>query len=116
MKGLTIAAMAFLLAGSGDGFAQSGHMHMGTEADPAGKALMDSMHSMDEEMDVKPTGNPDRDFVAMMLAHHRGAVSMAKVELRYGRDPKIIKLAQDIIAAQEKEIAGMNAWLAEPPK
>ena len=41
---------------------------------------------------------------------------MAKAELKYGRDPKIIKLAQDIIAAQEKEIAGMNAWLAEPPK
>jgi uncharacterized protein (DUF305 family) len=62
---------------------------------------------------VKPTGKPDEDFVRMMIPHHQGAVDMAKVELEYGTDPELRQLASDIVAAQDKEIAQMKAWLAK---
>jgi uncharacterized protein (DUF305 family) len=56
------------------------------------------------------TGDPDRDFVAMMIPHHQGAVDMAKTELQYGKDPALRKLARTIVAAQQKEIAQMTRW------
>ena len=68
--------------------------------------------TMMKDMGVKPTGDTDRDFVDMMLPHHQGAVDMAKVELRYGTDPVLRKMAADIVTAQEAEIAEMNAWKA----
>jgi uncharacterized protein (DUF305 family) len=64
-------------------------------------------------MQVKPTGKPDEDFVRMMIPHHQGAVDMAKVELEYGTDPELRQLASNIVAAQDKEIAQMRAWLAQ---
>jgi uncharacterized protein (DUF305 family) len=66
---------------------------------------------------VEYTGDADRDFVAHMIPHHQGAVEMAKVELKYGKDAKLRKLARDVIAAQDKEIAFMKQWLEQhPPK
>jgi len=64
-------------------------------------------------MAVPLTGDADVDFLAGMIPHHQGAVDMAEVVLKYGKDPKVKKLAQDIVAAQKKEIAIMQAWLAE---
>ena len=58
------------------------------------------------------TGNPDRDFLAMMIPHHEGAVEMARLVLIHGRDPLVRQLAEDIIASQTVEIAGMRARLA----
>jgi uncharacterized protein (DUF305 family) len=52
----------------------------------------------------------------MMIPHHQAAVDMAQAELKYGKDPEIRKLSQDIIAAQNKEIAQMQAWLAAHKK
>lgn len=77
--------------------------------DDAMKASMSSMSGM---MAAKPTGMPDRDFVAMMLPHHQGAVEMAKVQLRFGKDPELRKLARSIIKDQEREIAFMKRWQA----
>ena len=79
----------------------------------ADKAFTASMQTMMKNMKVRPSGRPDKDFVLMMTPHHQGAIDMAKVELQYGKDPELLKLAADIVAAQEREIAQMNAWLAK---
>lgn len=85
-------------------------------ATPADKAFAASMKTMMNGMNVKPTGEPDKDFVLMMIPHHQGAIDMAKVELQYGHDPELRQLATDIVAAQEKEIAQMKAWLEKNGK
>jgi uncharacterized protein (DUF305 family) len=85
-------------------------------ATPADKAFAASMKTMMKGMNVKPTGNPDKDFVLMMMPHHQGAIDMAKVELQYGTDPELRQLATDIVTAQEKEIAQMKDWLAKNGK
>ena len=71
---------------------------------------------MHKDMDIKMTGDADRDFVAGMIPHHQGAVDMAKIVLQYGSDPQIKAMAQDIITAQEKEIALFRAWLDKRQK
>ena len=68
---------------------------------------------MHKDMAVPLTGDADVDFLAGMIPHHQGAIDMAQVVLKHGKDPKVRKLAQEIIAAQKKEIAMMQAWLAE---
>ncbi len=78
-----------------------------TEAD---KAMMEAHMKMMKNMDMKPTGDPDKDFVTMMIPHHQSAVDMARVQLTYGKDPELRALAEKIIADQEKEIAQMQAW------
>jgi uncharacterized protein (DUF305 family) len=59
------------------------------------------------------TGNPDHDFVMMMIPHHQGAVDMAEVVLKYGSDPEIRALAEAIIKAQKEEITMMRLWMQE---
>ena len=89
---------------------------MSTPSGPADTAMMEGMKTMRQGMDgAKMTGDADHDFVAMMLPHHQGAVDMAKVELQYGKDPEMRKLATAIVAAQDKEIAQMRAWQAKHP-
>ncbi len=74
------------------------------------------MQKMHAGMMVGYTGDADVDFVKGMLPHHQGAVDMAKIELQYGKDPELRKLAEDIVKAQESEIAFMNSWLAKHGK
>lgn len=75
-----------------------------------------SMTSMHAEMMVGMKYNdPDTAFAKGMLGHHRGAVDMANIEQKYGKDPEMLKLAQQIIDAQQIEIDIMNKWLASHP-
>jgi uncharacterized protein (DUF305 family) len=83
---------------------------------PSSKAYQDAMAKMHSAMAVPYTGNADADFVAGMEPHHQGAIDMARVELQYGKDPALRRLARDIIAAQQKEIAFMQRWQAAHPQ
>lgn len=56
--------------------------------------------------------NADVAFAQGMIPHHRGAVAMAQVELRYGKDAQMRALAQKIIQTQQGEIKQMQQWLA----
>lgn len=70
------------------------------------------MERMMRDMHVRYSGNPDVDFLAMMIPHHEGAVEMARLALVHGRDPATRRLAEDIIAGQSTEIAAMRERLA----
>jgi len=71
----------------------------------------EAMNRMDEGMSVRPSGDPDRDFAAMMIPHHQGAIDMAKAELQFGRNPVLRRLAQAIIVEQQQEIELMRREL-----
>jgi uncharacterized protein (DUF305 family) len=90
----------------------------GNQGDPAStKEFRAADHSMMSGMSgVEYTGDADHDFVAHMIPHHKGAVAMAKVELKYGKDTKLRALAKEIIASQDKEITFMKQWLAAHPQ
>jgi uncharacterized protein (DUF305 family) len=72
-------------------------------------AGMKDMH--DKMMAAVNESDPDKAFAKGMIAHHEGAIAMAETELKYGKDPEMRKLAQDIIKAQKGEIEQMNKWL-----
>ena len=61
----------------------------------------------------KFTGDADVDFMKQMRSHHQAAIDMANVVLTNGKDEETMGLAREIIAAQEKEIAMIDAWLAK---
>ena len=65
-------------------------------------------------MDIAPSGNTDRDFARMMIPHHQGAIDMALLQLKYGRDERLRRLAQSIIVEQGQEIAYMRTLLDTP--
>lgn len=76
--------------------------------------MMQAMDRMDSGMRAaKPTDDPDRDFAAMMIPHHQGAIDMAKAELIYGHDPVLRRLAEGIIVEQQQEIELMQRSLNE---
>jgi hypothetical protein len=76
-----------------------------------------AMQKMMREMAAKPTGDIDRDFVAMMVPHHQGAIDMAQIYLRYGHNEQLRRLAQEIIVTQQQEITVMRRAVGEklPP-
>ncbi|MBM3523590.1 MAG: DUF305 domain-containing protein [Alphaproteobacteria bacterium] len=91
------------------------HQHGGPAAGvetASTKAYRQANDRMHKDMDIKFTGNADKDFAAGMIPHHQGAIDMAKIVLQHGKDAEVRKLAQEIIAAQEKEIAQLKAILA----
>ncbi|RZN32375.1 DUF305 domain-containing protein [Bradyrhizobium sp. Leo121] len=73
-----------------------------------------AMTRMMNDMEIKPTGDVDRDFVAMMSPHHQGAIDMAISELRYGKNEQLRRIAQEIIVDQMQEIAAMKLAIGQP--
>lgn len=79
-----------------------------SEATRAYEAANARMH---EGMNAALTGDPDVDFMRGMIPHHQGAIDMAEIVLKYGKDPETRKLAEEILRTQSAEIALMKAWL-----
>jgi uncharacterized protein (DUF305 family) len=76
-----------------------------------------AMNKMMSDMTIKPTGDIDRDFVAMMVPHHQGAIDMAQAELRYGHNEQLRRIAQEIVVTQQQEIPAMRLAVGQelPP-
>lgn len=85
-------------------------------AAPMSGGAMDMKSMMKESNDkmgsMAMTGNVDVDFAMMMKVHHQGAIDMAEMELKNGKEPQMKKMARDIIAAQKTEIAQFDKFLA----
>jgi uncharacterized protein (DUF305 family) len=121
-----IAAM-FLAAISGPVPAQEHHSHGAAPAaeaaeneNPEAAYLAENdgaMSRMMADMETAPTGDVDRDFVSMMTPHHQGAIDMAMAVLRYGKNEKLRRIAQEIIIEQQQEIAAMRLAIGDalPP-
>jgi uncharacterized protein (DUF305 family) len=99
------------------------HAHSGSAAPPAASneaearflaANEAAMNKMMADMTAAPTGDIDRDFVAMMVPHHQGAIDMAQIVLRYGKNEQLKRLAQEIIVTQQQEIAAMRLAVGDP--
>ncbi len=81
-----------------------------------GALMQQSMARMHHGMSAAPaSGNPDRDFVTMMIPHHQGAIDMSRALLLHGKDRELQQLAKAIIAEQQNEIQLMKLWLARHP-
>lgn len=99
MRSLILAPLAALLAACG------------SNVPPMADGNANAAHQMPGMAMPAPTGNQDRDFARQMIVHHQGAIEMARTQLARGRDPALRTMAGEIIAAQEREITQLNAFL-----
>jgi Domain of unknown function (DUF305) len=74
-----------------------------------------AMTKMMIDMGIQPSGDVDADFAAIMTPHHRGAIEMARAELRHGHNEQLRRMAQEIIITQQQEIVAMRVALGQPP-
>lgn len=124
--GLLVAATAFYAATAANGKNSESTRPLGTSicsaegtdaAERERPFLTENQRAMDKMMAgmaVTPTGDVDADFAAMMIPHHQGAIDMAVLELRFGRNEQLRRIAQEIIVDQQQEIAAMRLALGQP--
>ncbi|UGY12723.1 DUF305 domain-containing protein [Bradyrhizobium septentrionale] len=107
--------LAFVAAAA---FAQDAHHPAQTAQSTEESAFLAendaAMTKMMNDMAAKPSGDIDRDFVAMMTPHHQGAIDMAVIELRYGKNEQLRRIAQEIIVEQQQEIDAMKLAIGDP--
>lgn len=111
---VTFMATSFALAQGPNGHSRSRAESDATEQ----KFLFDNdlaISNMNREMLAKPTGDVDHDFVDVMIAHHQGAIDVARAEPKYGHNSKLRQLAQKIVDSQKQEIAIMRRAFTPSP-
>ena len=113
MTFITLSAIAISNYAQANEQPHQAHMNMQMSTGSAmQQELMQGMDQMNQDMMAAAQyKDPDVAFAAGMLPHHIGAVKMAEVELKYGKDPEMRKLAEGIINAQQAEIEQMQKWL-----
>ena len=129
MKNAKLSALSFITAGliltAGYAFAQQadhGHMSdmksdhmmgMNSSAQEGYEAANARMH---KDMMVTYSGNADTDFLRSMIPHHQGAIDMGQVVLKFGKDPEVLRMAEQIVKVQQEEIATMQKMIARLEK
>ncbi len=116
-SGLTAFLLLALVVGDAVATAASAKDRTLDKAEGFRAMMNDAVARMHAAMNVPFTGDADHDFARMMIPHHQGAIDMALVELRYGKDERLKRLAQEIIVSQQQEIAVMHLALGDalPP-
>lgn len=116
VKALCLIPLAALCLAAAPALAQTAPAGMpsGMKMGADGHDMKASMKmSMDEMQKMKMSGDQDKDFAMMMKMHHQQALKMAEEEVKHGKSPEMKAMANDIIAAQKKEIAQFEQWLAK---